>query len=334
VRMYERSMLDYLIIPGIRQSKTIIKYISGKPSEINLSLVKDKGVIWWRNNDALSIRECFSDLRSHLRLSDEKWKGIKKLEAKREFVEAISRLGAGLSEQDYEYLKERYQSVIKNRRSVCFTAKTASRLQIGGKENVLETKLLLHRLFGFPIIPGSAIKGMALAALFHEKKLVGKKRVDNHGRDISLNTVNLYRLRQNYPGDFTEEIVMEIRELFGSPAIPDLKMKEQAGKVIFLDAWPEQLESDLIDLDSWTVHYPNYYKEKNTIIYPGDDDNPSPLLQLCVKKGAAFRFVLLSKEGAPGYLLKKVKRYLQLGLEHLGVGAKPDYGYFYNFMDL
>ena len=202
-------------------------------------------------------------------------------------------------------------------------------MQIGSNESVLETKLLLHRLFGFPYIPGSALKGLALAAFFYDKKLVGK--VNN--KDIPLNSTKLNQLAKLNKVIFNKDIIKKIRDIFGSPAIPELKPKEQAGKIIFLDAWPEDLDG-LLDLDSWTVHYPKYYKENNTNAYPGDDDSPNPLLQLCVKKGATFQFVMLADRGADKNLLDEAKQYLQMGLKHLSIGAKPDYGYFDNFQDL
>ncbi|WP_060635805.1 type III-B CRISPR module RAMP protein Cmr6 [Pyrinomonas methylaliphatogenes] len=42
-----------------------------------------------------------------------------------------------------------------------FTLRAASRVIVGlGAESVLETSIRLHRIYGFPIIPGSALKGV------------------------------------------------------------------------------------------------------------------------------------------------------------------------------
>ncbi len=52
------------------------------------------------------------------------------------------------------------------------TLRAASRVIVGlGAESVLETSIRLHRIYGFPIIPGSALKGLARAYA----KLVKKK---------------------------------------------------------------------------------------------------------------------------------------------------------------
>lgn len=45
-----------------------------------------------------------------------------------------------------------------------FSLRAASRVVVGlGAESVLETSICLHRIYGFPIIPGSALKGLARA---------------------------------------------------------------------------------------------------------------------------------------------------------------------------
>jgi len=48
-----------------------------------------------------------------------------------------------------------------------FTAEPDYRLVLGfGAEHVLETNLYLHRIYGFPIIPGSAVKGLTRARAY------------------------------------------------------------------------------------------------------------------------------------------------------------------------
>jgi len=326
-------VIDFLAIPGTHQSELIIKYLTEPDGLVNISLMRDKGIIWWKDGNALSIKKCNERLHQKLNLNnrEQPWKGIIKLEAKPEFIKQVLQMyrKTRISDVDYETLKKKHFGVTQDRHYICFNAETASRLQIGSNETVLETRLLLHRLFGFPYIPGSALKGLTLAAFFHEKKLVGK--VNN--KDIPLNSTKLNQLVKFNKTLFNKEILNELRNLFGSPAIPELKLKEQSGKITFFDAWPEKLDDNLLDLDSWTVHYPKYYKENNTTAYPSDDDSPNPLLQLCVKKDATFRFVLLADRGADKNLLDEAKKYLQMGLEHLSIGAKPDYGYFEKFED-
>src|SRR5207302_8806011 len=48
-----------------------------------------------------------------------------------------------------------------------FPAVTDYRLVVGfGAKHVLETSICLHRIYGFPIIPGSAVKGVTRARAF------------------------------------------------------------------------------------------------------------------------------------------------------------------------
>lgn len=324
-------VIDFLTIPAIRQSARIIKYFDQPTGLVNLSLMRDKGVIWWKDNQALSIKKCKSQLNGQLQLDERTRKKVKNLEAKPEFIKLVHQLAsnARISNAEYESLKAHHYRCAVGKLHLSFSAKTASRMQIGSNDNVLESRVLLHRLYGFPYIPGSLLKGIALAAFFHEKKLVGK--VNN--KDIPLNSTTLNQLRKDYPKLFTKDILENIGDLFGVPAIPHLGLNEKAGKVIFLDAWPEEID-DILDLDSWTVHYPKYYNEANTSEYPSDEDSPNPLLQLCVKKDKQFRFVLLAKKKEHEGLMKQARDYLQIGLEHLGIGAKPDYGYFNGFKEL
>jgi len=122
-----------------------------------------------------------------------------------------------LARQSQEYintLQRRYEAMLdwyKQRGFVvkCFKAKPVWRFVVGlGAVHVLETGITLHRIFGLPIIPGSALKGAALA---YAKLMEG--RPDNDADLIAV---------------------------FGTT--------EQAGNIIFLDAIPLEIPNFQLDI--------------------------------------------------------------------------------------
>lgn len=104
-----------------------------------------------------------------------------------------------------------------------FTLRAASRVIVGlGAESVLETSIRLHRIYGFPIIPASALKGLARS---YAELIEGKDEND-----------------------------AVFAAIFGKSP-PDA----QAGKVIFFDAVPANGNITL-ELDVMNPHYAPYYQ--------------------------------------------------------------------------
>ncbi len=131
------------------------------------------------------------------------------------------------------------------------TLRAASRVIVGlGAESVLETSIRLHRIYGFPIIPGSALKGLARAYA----KLVKKKN--------------------EYDPTFAK--------VFGKSP-PDA----EAGKVIFFDAIPADPDTLALELDVMNPHYAPYYQGTKP---PADYHNPVPVFSLTIGPGSEFLF--------------------------------------------
>jgi CRISPR-associated protein Cmr6 len=141
----------------------------------------------------------------------------------------------------YKTFFERWTKSLDAAGAVSQFAKAQGRLAIGlGNESVLETAITLHRTYGVPYIPGSALKG--LAAHYAHMCLDTKWR---KGSD-AYNT------------------------LFGETT--------EAGYVTFLDALyvPGSSKGDQpLALDVITVHHPDYYQGKNSP--PADWDSPTPI---------------------------------------------------------
>ena len=71
---------------------------------------------------------------------------------------------AGLSKASdlYRDFFDRWKAALTNDQTRFATATVEGRLAIGlGDDGVLETSITLHHTYGVPIIPGSAIKGLA-----------------------------------------------------------------------------------------------------------------------------------------------------------------------------
>lgn len=194
--------------------------------------------------------------------------------------------------QRYEDLKRRHLSGCLH----TFILKTKTRLLIGfaGGDTILENSLSLHPYYGFPVIPGSSLKGLARHFCKEYEAL-------------------------------PEEVILKV---FGNEA---KESEPQQGEVAFFDAWPERWPENgkgILELDVMSPHYSEYYSQKN---FPGDDQNPIPIIFLAVRKGVEFRFCLSpSRTCKDKSIVALAKCYLEKALKTFGAGAKTgsNYGYF------
>lgn len=199
--------------------------------------------------------------------------------------------------------------------SVCFEMLTSSRMIIGlGNASVLETGLTLHRTYGVPYIPGSALKGLA-AHYCH--KVLG---VDHNNDEYKMGEWNYERnVQTGRNGTFYEV-------LFGN--IEDDDNDASAGFITFHDAFicPDDLASSL-KLDIITPHHPDYYNAGSAA--PTDFDDPTPISFLSVGEGKCFQFHLTccdtSNNGAKWLAI--TKKILVKALENWGIGGKTSTGY-------
>lgn len=189
---------------------------------------------------------------------------------------------------------ERWRAIVVAQKALTFEAITDWRMVVGlGGTSVLETAMTLHRVYGLPIIPGSALKGLTRAYA-----------------EVSV---------EPSPG------AEELEAVFGSE--PG-KTPLVAGKVIFFDAVP--LKVPQLKLDVINPHYADYYEGKSP---PADYLSPRPVYFLTVDERSGFAFALAAREtGAREYAVF-AEKWLRGGLEELGIGAKTaaGYGYWNNF---
>ncbi|MCC6625251.1 MAG: type III-B CRISPR module RAMP protein Cmr6 [Deltaproteobacteria bacterium] len=175
-------------------------------------------------------------------------------------------------------------------------ARTTGRLVIGlGNKNVLEMGIRLDHTWGVPVLPGSALKGLA-SRTAHLDAGEGWSRP---GADTKRGTAGEHQAF-----------------LFGTT--------DNAGAVIFHDAWwdPSSKEGPL-DLDVMTVHHPDYYQTGNSP--PSDMDSPNPVP--FVTAAGTFLIALELRPGVDPSWLDTAFELLAHGLEHHGLGAKTNAGY-------
>ena len=178
------------------------------------------------------------------------------------------------------------------------------RLAIGlGTESVYETSINLHPIYGFPFIPGQAVKGIVRSWIIQE-----------HFQD-------------NEKLAFNNEVFCN---LFGAPK--ESATGESQGSLVFFDAYPTfapQLKVDVMN-----PHYGPYYSEGKP---PADYYNPIPIFFLTVEN-TAFQFIVAINEkdngigrigSIGGTYFDLGKRFMKEALTQKGIGAKTAVGYGY-----
>ena len=174
-----------------------------------------------------------------------------------------------------------------------FRAEPEWRVVVGlGGPSPLETAITLHRVYGFPIIPGSGLKGMARAyAELAESK---------------------------------NESDAEFWAIFGGVRQVDNTGQEEraAGLVRFLDAVPTRPPK--LELDVMTPHYPGYYQGDEP---PANYQSPVPIYFLTVAHGSPFAFGVVARTQEGNRYLDRAVEWLQGGLRELGTGGKTTAGY-------
>jgi CRISPR-associated protein Cmr6 len=171
-----------------------------------------------------------------------------------------------------------------------------------GHPTVFETSLTLHHIYGFPYIPGQALKGIVRNYVI--------KEFHNSDEDKALKEARFYKL-------------------FGN--------QNQAGKVIFHDSYPITLPQ--IEFDIINTHYGDYYSQGKP---PTDDQKltPNSFLNI-VRQGKYHNQEIESKfmiafsqledlsQVYQEYGIDSLEQIITACLENQGMGAKTSVGYGY-----
>lgn len=175
-----------------------------------------------------------------------------------------------------------------------FQASPEWRMIVGlGQSSILETSMTLNRISGIPVIPGSALKG--LAASYAMLCVLEKAE----------------RLEAEQDENF--------KAIFGT--------QNSAGKIIFFDAVP--IEAPKLEPDIMNNHHQEYYNGQTA--YPAPYQNPVPIYFLTLGKSTKFDFAIAGQDNTPETkkLVSQADTWLKAGLSEFGVGAKTSAGYGY-----
>ncbi len=171
-----------------------------------------------------------------------------------------------------------------------FRAEPEWRVVVGlGGPSPLETAITLHRIYGFPIIPGSGLKGVARAYAYAE--LAERK----------------------------DESDPEFWAVFGSVRQVE---ERAAGLIRFLEAVP--IRPPNLELDVMNPHYPEYYQGNQP---PANYQSPVPIYFLTVGQGSPFAFGVVARTKEGNRYLDRAVEWLKGGLRELGTGGKTTAGY-------
>lgn len=169
-----------------------------------------------------------------------------------------------------------------------------------GETHPHEVSMALEHNLGIPFIPASGVKGIVRFA--HTISLIDEAVQ----RDPDLRRTGIF--------DDEEDWTL-IPLIFGT--------QKRIGRVIFLDAYPEQVPD--LKIDIMNPHYGDYYSDPGKTTPPADYLNPKPLKFLTVKEKTVFIFRAVSEKEED--ISQKVKDALFKALTEEGVGAKTAVGY-------
>ncbi len=212
----------------------------------------------------------------------------KKVNSRQNLVKEVATLPIPSAYRSYF---ERWRKMLTEEYSVQMReAKVRGRMIVGlGSESVLETSISLHRTYGVPYIPGSALKGLAASYA-----------------------------RQRLDADWQEDGKYN-KVVFGNT--------DDAGYITFFDALyiPNTgLEGKPLYPDVITVHHQEYYQDAKDA--PTDRDNPNPVPFLSATGTYLIALAAPDLQQPDGWIAVTFK-IVEDALKTLGIGAKTSSGY-------
>jgi CRISPR-associated protein Cmr6 len=187
----------------------------------------------------------------------------------------------------------RWHRLAEHLGAITLAARPQWRVVVGLHENaVLGSGITLHRIFGFPIIPATALKGIT----------------------------------RSYAQWALERPEPELDILFGKLADEDEDPdgEQSRGDLLFLDGIPAA--PPVVERDVVNPIFGPYYRNAN--LPPGSYYSPQPTFFLALGGQSLYHFGVASISG-DRQAAQHGARWLQAALTDLGVGAKTGAGYGY-----
>lgn len=217
-----------------------------------------------------------------------------------------------------------------------------SRLMVNMAGGVMENAGLCLDRFGLPYIPGSAVKGCARRAAIRELRDLQAAPAEKAAvlESIALvfgwtgddwekeNSDFCYGCGPESPviRQIAAQRLCEKLGIEPDPGKPCWRsLHNFAGRVRFLPAHPHDPAEPRLALEVVTSHHRDYYQGKRDAAF--DDEDPNPVLFPAVAPGSVFLFALPPAPRGSKELQGKAKKWLRMGLEKEGIGAKTAAGY-------
>jgi CRISPR-associated protein Cmr6 len=342
--------LPPLIRPLPRNMRDLLTHPLGITGDqpINLDLLVDKYQPWgFRNQGGVDSWNLLWMIQDH---GNWVWSDRG---AKANWLSAVCQLTPGrLDGSLLRVWVERLKNIATQEAHRLETLTCAERLVVGlGSESTLETSITLHPHYGFPYIPGSAVKGLCrTVAIYDLASKWGVPILDNDqassGGCTPLgcldNFLEVPETPENIPVDAwkqLQEITWKFKpeatllnksfsEIHEDPLYAQARKifgwQGSTGDVIFHDSPPA--ESPKMVVEIMNPHFPAYYEERMTPngmpIPPQDDQDPNPIPFLVVEKGSKFIFTISARTTKGDIVLDKAWEWLIFGLSNLGIGGK------------
>jgi len=265
-----------MVIPGglwVRQNSaliySVIRNANNEPNMVNASLALNKFISW----ESIEFKD------------DTKPEDLLKKKENFENIKPVC-----LSKSQLKKLRQR-KNCIPGLKKFKLTTKT--RLIVNhGVESIMDNSIAIHPYYGFPVIPGSAIKGVTR----HFCKDSGIINAD------------------------------ETAKIFGGNSGEGDDIK---GGIIFFDAWPLKT-SNSFEVDIFTPHYQKYY-QGNEFPTDNQSPIPIPFLAVRAGTPFEFALAPSSNcKGQSDIFIDEAIGLVVEALKNFGIGAKTgsSYGYF------
>ena len=194
---------------------------------------------------------------------------------------------------------------------VRFPARLRSRLIVNQAGGILENAgMCLHPHFGYPYIPGSAVKGIARHAAWYEWHEAEEPEKARIAQDIA-------RIFGYPTNDKGLDAYLEERG-YGT---------KRGGCISFWAAEPDGKASLVTDIVN--CHHKDYYKGTKPVATDDEDPIPDcfPAVKIDEKNGTFFVFTLVPLRNAGKMEVGLAKKWLIQAITENGVGAKTSAGY-------
>ena len=243
-------------------------------------------------------------------------------ESKKKALQIVCAAAEKADKRLLEAYQDRWESCVDAACADSFVLHTDWRLVAGlGASTALETGFTFNK-YGFPILPGSSIKGVARAYALAELSEICELALDEMDKLLSIETDKEFiEIVEANPDLLKNKTAMDdFRKIFGT--------NECAGFAVFFDGIP--VHKPKLEIDIMNPHFPKYYQGNDTP--PTNWQSPVPISFLTVAPETSFSFAVgwrcrpIEEDQT---LLEKAKGWLEGGLIELGIGAKTTSGYGY-----